>query len=288
MKEIYGDRGDSWLQQLESQVMNLCVKQNLRFLSAIPNLTYNFVGLVEFIENKQTAILKIALEKTNIENEVNCLRCFTFGVPKVYWYDEKEHAMLIEHLQPGYPLKKLVIEGNDDLATRILCTEILNLQRNQQQKTHFKPISLLAETLTILDGCIDRFLLSKAKKLFEELTKSTKQDVVLHGDLHHDNVLASQDGWKAIDPHGYIGDPVFEVGSIIFNPYDCFPTYTSLSEIIHRRFAIMIEALPFDSQRIKAWLFCKTILSLSWTLEDHGKINEKELEIARIIDEIRV
>ena len=31
---------------------------------------------------------------------------------------------------------------------------------------------------------------------------------MLHGDLHHDNVLtADREPWLAIDPHGVLGDP---------------------------------------------------------------------------------
>lgn len=288
IKEIYGKSGEAWIEKIEDHVAALCTKWDLEFLSAMPNLTYNFVGLVKILSTGETAILKMALEDKYIITEVKCLQCFTDGVPKIHWYDEEKYAILMEQLKPGFTLKNLVKEGNDDLATRIICQEIKNLQRNQQRNYEFKHISELAHSLSVLDQLVDETLLSKAKSLFHDLAKDKSKDVVLHGDLHHDNILASDSVWKAIDPHGYIGDPAFEVGSVIFNPFDAFPDNLPLSTVIKNRLDIMNDELPFDAQRIKAWTFCKTMLSVAWTYEDHAKIDEGELEIARVIDQIKI
>jgi len=52
-----------------------------------------------------------------------------------------------------------------------------------------------------------------------ELCASATDRVVLHGDLHHDNILlATREAWLAIDPHGIVGDPGYEVGAPLFNP----------------------------------------------------------------------
>ena len=42
--------------------------------------------------------------------------------------------------------------------------------------------------------------------------------MVLHGDLHHDNVLRHGDGWVVIDPHGYVGDAAVEPATMLYNP----------------------------------------------------------------------
>ena len=288
IKEIYGKRGEVWLENLQEHLAHLCEKHHLVLISAMPNLSYHFVGLVKILATNETAVIKMSLENQYLENEVRCLQCFTAGVPKVYWFDVDEHAVLMEHLKPGYSLKELIKEGQDDLATQIICQEIKNLQSNQKPTYQFKHVSKLADSLSVLDQHVDSYLLSKAKSLFHDLTFDQSKDVILHGDLHHDNILASEQSWKAIDPHGYIGDPAFEVGSIIFNPYDCFPSHQPLLEIIKRRLKIMVRELPFAAQRIKAWAFCKTMLSVAWTYEDHGKIDEGELEIARIVDSMKL
>ena len=49
-------------------------------------------------------------------------------------------------------------------------------------------------------------------------SRTTSEAVVLHGDLHHDNVLRDGDGWVVIDPHGYVGDPGSRAGDDALQP----------------------------------------------------------------------
>lgn len=288
IRDLYGEKGVSWINDLPSQLMLLSAKWNIYFLEVMPNLSYHFVGLAKLRSTGEFAIIKIAPENKNISTEAKWLQCFTEGVPKVYWYDEEQYALLMEYLTPGNSLKNFVRTGNDDLATRIICRTILDLQTHQQKLIKLPHLSELGKTLSLLKGQLDSKLLSQAESWFRDLTNDRAGDVILHGDLHHDNVLSSGSTWKVIDPHGYIGDSAFEVGAMIYNPFDCFPNDRSISQIVERRLKILFEELPFDAQRIKAWTFCRTILSIGWTFEDHKKIPEFELQIASAIDKIQI
>lgn len=124
--------------------------------------------------------------------------------------------------------------------------------------------------------------------MFHELIRDRTQDVLLHGDLHHGNILSNGTTWKIIDPHGYVGDPAFEAGAMIYNPCDCFPKERSISQIVERRLKILAEELPFDGKRIKAWAYCRTLLSIAWTFEDHEILPEFEIEIVSAIDQAKV
>ena len=47
---------------------------------------------------------------------------------------------------------------------------------------------------------------------------TSKETVVLHGDLHHWNILSSErEPYLIIDPKGYFGDPGYEVGAFLAN-----------------------------------------------------------------------
>lgn len=286
IQEIYGERGETWLNQLPAQMEKICKKWHLEFLHALPQLTYHFVSLVR-TESGATAVLKMAVDSSLIQHEQAWLKCFTAGVPKIYWYDNENSAFLLEHLVPGHSLKNVFQQGDDDTATRTIARLILTLQAHQEVKQDFKPITQHIPTLLKLKNHVDDKLLSKAIGLFAELT-SDPHNAILHGDLHHDNILASHHEWKAIDPHGYIGDPAFEVGAMMVNPYDCLPDKKFIGNMINKRLKILIEELPFDCKRIQAWAFCRTVLSAAWTFEDHAKIDTEELEIARLIDAIKV
>ena len=61
-------------------------------------------------------------------------------------------------------------------------------------------------------------ILSKAKHLRDDLLKSTTKEVLLHGDLHHDNILQNGGSLLVIDPKGFIGDPAFEPAAYLCNP----------------------------------------------------------------------
>lgn len=282
IKDIFGSEGELWLDQLPAQISRLESKWNFKLVEVLPNLTYNIVAVVKY--NNQDAILKVAVNNKILSNESKWLACFDDNVPKLYWHDDAEAAYLMERLSPGVSLKQLVQQGHDNDATEIICSVILKLQTHQHPKSSFKHIAEHAKTLDVLHNQVDQALLIKAKSLFQRLTTDRTKDIILHGDLHHDNILKDKSSWKAIDPHGYMGDPAFEVGSMIVNPFDCFPQHMSLEKIIDARLKILCEKLPFESWRIYAWSFCKTMLSVAWTFEDHKKMDDGELEIARYIN----
>jgi len=288
IRDLYEEEGETWINDLSSHLTQLSAKWNFRFLKVMPNLTYNFVGLVEVIPTGEHAILKMGPRYKNIATEVQWLQCFNKGVPRIYWCDDEHYAFLMECLEPGKSLKTLVNAGQDDSATRILCYTIRDLQSHQKHKPDFPHLSELAESLSSLKNHLDDGILSKAESLFHELTTDRTEDVILHGDLHHDNVLSSGATWKVIDPHGYVGDPVFEVGTMIYNPCDHFPKEKSLSQIVERRLKILVEELPFDAKRIKAWAYCRTVLSIAWTFEDHGTLPAFEIEIVSAIDQAKI
>src|SRR5688572_6817005 len=70
------------------------------------------------------------------------------------------------------------------------------------------------------DHRLPRALVERAGRLFDALCASAPARVVVHGDLHHDNVLrAEREPWLAIDPHGVVGDPGYEARSMVYNGY---------------------------------------------------------------------
>ncbi len=285
VKDSFGKDGENWLNNLPFIINRISAKHQLRFIDLLPGLTYHFVGLFEITHSGETAILKMAPNNQYIANELHWLECFDQSVPQIYFYDDEFSAILMERLIPGHTLKKLVQEGKDDQSTKIICKIIRNLQTHQHQQYSFKHLSELIGSLDYLSGQLDEKLISKAKLLFTELTSDRSNDVILHGDLHHDNILASNTNWKVIDPHGYIGDPAHEVGSMIYNPFDFFPQHQPIISTIKRRLEILIDELPFDHQRIKSWAFCKAMLSAAWTVEDRRQLPDFEKNIIIAIDE---
>ena len=60
--------------------------------------------------------------------------------------------------------------------------------------------------------------MEKAETLFSELIESMSAPVLLHGDLHHYNILSAvRKPWLAIDPKGVVGEVEYEVGAFVRN-----------------------------------------------------------------------
>ena len=97
---------------------------------------------------------------------------------------------------------------------------------------------------------------------------TSSKPVLLHGDLHHDNILQNGDGWVVIDPKGVIGEPAYEVAAFIRNPIPGLLALNNASSIISHRIARFAEILELPERRILDWCFVQAVLSWAWVLED--------------------
>jgi len=98
-----------------------------------------------------------------------------------------------------------------------------------------------------------------------ELLASTDAPTVLHGDMHHFNVLRAQRApWLAIDPKGIVGDCHFDICMFLRNPV---PHGVPAAVNTHR-LDIFCAELSLDRERAKAWCFVHAVLDACWDFED--------------------
>jgi streptomycin 6-kinase len=191
------------------------------------------------------------------------------GVVRVY--EHQGGAVLLERVRPGERLVDRALEGRDGEATGILAEVIARMS----------PRDPPAGVPTVADwaGCFDRYaasgdrripadLLEAGRRIYRDLCDSHSRPRLLHGDLHHDNVLFDSDrGWLAIDPKGVVGEPEFEVGAALRNPHEA-PDLFLDPATIERRIDSFATELGLDAGRILAWGFAQAVLSAVWSLED--------------------
>jgi streptomycin 6-kinase len=178
---------------------------------------------------------------------------------------------LMERASPGYSLVGMAVTGADDEATTILAATIETMT----------PGALLSGAPTVEDWGwgFDRYvasgntqipsaLLSKAQNIYRQLCRSQRSIRLLHGDLHHDNVLFDQErGWLAIDPKGVVGELEYELGAALRNPADR-PELFADPTVIQRRLHRFCAALRLRADRVLAWAFAQAVLSAIWAIED--------------------
>lgn len=114
----------------------------------------------------------------------------------------------------------------------------------------------------------------EAAVIAERLLSNPHELRVLHGDLHHENVLHGERGWLVIDPKGILGDPGFDAANFFYNPLDRHGDLCIEPE----RIAYMAESFARTlCQRPDAILdhaIAWGCLSASWHAEDRNDADE--------------
>ena len=175
-------------------------------------------------------------------------------------------AVLIERIVPGTLLASMPAHDRDDEACHIVCDTILKLQQarapiagwpgHEEQKIEFKRRIAIAP--------LTADIAARAEALFLELEATQENLVLLHGDLHHDNILLDETrGWLAIDPKGVVADLAYEIAAPLRNPLQSAERFLTPAEM-DRRVRIYCERLNLDRRRVLGWCFARNCVAALW------------------------
>jgi streptomycin 6-kinase len=245
-------------------------------------------SVISFVTRaNQNLVLKVIKQLGDEWHAGEVIRAFD-GKGVVTVYEHTDGAMLLECLQPGASLSNLVLTGREEEATEILAGIIEKMS----------PREAPAKCPTVEDwgtgfkrhldsGAIQipKDLIKSAQRTFLDLCSSQGRPRLLHGDLHHYNVLFDLNrGWVAIDPKGVTGELEYEIGAILRNPSE-HPDLFLKPAIIERRIDQLSSRLKLDRTRVTAWAFAQAVLSAIWELEDGFELNPSNpaLRLARVI-----
>jgi streptomycin 6-kinase len=113
--------------------------------------------------------------------------------------------------------------------------------------------------------------------------------MLLHGDLHQENILsAERQPWLAIDPKGVIGEPAYETGALLCNMLPHLLQMPHPERVLARRIAQLSAELGLERARIRDWGLAQAVLSAWWCVEDFGQIGADWLACAQILGEIKL
>lgn len=250
---IYGSRGQKWLRQLPILVQQIAQAWDLNNLRPIETMTYNYV--LSGFQKEKPIILKISLDAERLHKETNTLKIFS-GYGAVSVLNSDTHALLLEHLMPGYSLKTYLPDRKDE-ARLLMCQIMKRLHQAslpQNSSTSFPLIDDLLKTLD-KEWDIPTKYLVKARFLKNKLLNYAQPYTLLHWDLHHDNILLHDKEWIVIDPQGVIGPSISETWAFIIDP-------VSDTEYVASYFNDSLE-------NVRQWYFVRLILAICWNLEDH-------------------
>lgn len=285
-----GDEGKQWLDSLPSLVAACAKKWNLVDFSPFKNLSYNYVLLGRRQEDGRNIVLKLSFFKEELKQEAIALKTFNGnGCVRLLDFDIDKGALLLEQVSPGVSLKSL-FPTHDDAA--VIHTAQVMQQLHAQRvidTTAFPTIETWLRALRLTKNSLLPIKhLEQAQKLTTDLLFSQGPPVLLHGDLHHDNVLSSANGeWLAIDPKGVIGEFAYEVGAFIRNPIPELLKQSDPSKIISSRLTLFADLLAINKQRLKDWSYVQAILAACWATENDG-VWQQWLQCAELIDDTKI
>jgi len=124
---------------------------------------------------------------------------------------------------------------------------------------------------------------NKAREFYEELSSASKHKFLIHGDLHHENILsATREPFLAIDPKGIVGDIGYEISVFLNNHLWWLSPEPNLQEKLNSAVRLFSEAFAVEPQDLRRWAFAQMVLSAWWTFEENGKNWQADLDLAEI------
>ncbi|SMB34661.1 Streptomycin 3''-kinase [Serratia proteamaculans] len=221
------------------------------------------------------AMLKIAREQE--EKFGGLLMCWWQGEGAARVLACHDDGILLERAQGSLSLPQMVRDGDDRRATAILCQVIARLHAPRVQPLpELIPLDQWFNSLWPAAQAHGGMLRLSATVAAELLT-SPRELSVLHGDIHHDNVLDfGERGWLVIDPKRLYGERAFDYANIFCNPNYGIATDP---DIFLRRVAQVCQLAGLDRQRLLQWILAWAGLSAAWFMED-GEAADIDFRVA--------
>ena len=183
------------------------------------------------------AVLKVSRPHPESDPEGDALACWDGdGAVRVLQHDRDRRALLLERLVPG----TTAWEVDEDEATRAVADVLRRLAIEPPPGHPFRPLAAAAREWA------DDF--PEVRSTVDELLVDPTPQVLLHQDLHGGNVLRRGDAWVAIDPKPLVGDPAFDVASLV---RDRRPIRDR--RVVERRLDVLADELGHDRERMRLW-----------------------------------
>ena len=211
------------------------------------------------------AMLKIAFGEEERRGAAVMVWWCGEGAARVLAHDGD--ALLMERAIGGASLAEMADSGHDDEASRILCAAAARLHapRDRPLPPTLVPLTRWFKELA---PAASRYgsVLRQATATARELLREPQDVVLLHGDIHHGNILdGGPRGWLAIDPKGLAGERGFDFANLFCNPDLAVVTAPGRLE---RQADVVAAATGLERTRLLKWVLAYAGLSAAWTLGD--------------------
>jgi streptomycin 6-kinase len=272
---------EAWLERVPQLLAECAEEWTLRLGDEYPQGAAGYVVRAE-LDDGTRAVLKLIFPHREAEHEAEALRVWDGDAAvRLLRYDDARRAMLLERCEPG----TLLAHADPETALDVLVAVLPRLWKRVDGPFQ----SLADETACWLDEIpsewertgrpCDPALVAETTATLAALAASQGEQVLLHQDLHTDNVLAAErEPWLVIDPKPLAGEREFGVAPIVRD----YVLGHSRTDVL-RRLDRLTDELALDRERALGWTIGQTVAwmfesthrdthleTVRWLLEERG------------------
>jgi streptomycin 6-kinase len=265
-----------WLDRLPRRVCDLAAEWELRFDGA-PMHGYGSLVVPVAEADGRCSVLKASYDgdEEGLHEALGLQLWDGDGAVRMFRADPRRRALLLERLDAGRDLDALpVLEACAVVAgfyPRLHRPALPQLQR----LSGFVDRWTMRLAALPVAAPVPRRLVEQAVALGRDFVTDTDTDaVVIHGDLHYQNVLAAErEPWLVIDPKPVAGDPHYEVAPMLWNRWEEAVACGDVRTAVRRRFHTIVDAAGLDEDRARDWVIVRELHNILWTIEDAERVS---------------
>ena len=263
-----GDDWSTWVERLPATVRGILEEWQL---SVDGQAVHGYCSLVTPVRmpSGRPAVLKVAFPDEESDHEALALqRWHGNGAVQLLRADPHRRALLLERL-------------HDETLTEVWDLDACEVVGERYARLHIPAPPQLRRLSTALgrwkgqlarmprNAPVPHRLVEQCLAIAADLRDDDATDgVLVHGDLHYDNVLAGdREPWLVIDPKPLSGDPHYEPAPMLWNRWDEVVGSGDVRSAVRRRFHTIVDAAGLDEDRARDWVVLRVVLNAVWELE---------------------
>ncbi|WP_029905338.1 aminoglycoside phosphotransferase family protein [Prevotella sp. 10(H)] len=221
------------------------------------------------VHNNMSVMLKIAY--VSEEERGNKLMVWWNGKGAAQVFESDDMAILMERIDGSRSLYEMAFNGQDDEATKIICDVVKLLHSNSRPP--FPELVTLDVWFQDLFNSATKYggIFKTCRDIARQLLNEQDNVVVLHGDIHHKNILYSDKrGWLAIDPKGLVGCRAFDYVNVLCNPEKEIALGNGR---LMKQISVISKMADIPEKNLLEWTIAFAGLSAIWFLDDKDEEN---------------
>jgi streptomycin 6-kinase len=280
---LWGGResGIAWATSLPDMLGDYLDRWKITLEPTLPQLSMNLV-LFGRSEVHGPVVIKTSPPHKEITAEIDALRLHrSTRIVSLIDADPSVSIMVQRRILPGTTLRSCVERGRiTEREAATIAADVIQDYWIQPSadvpfitlEDWFRALYAYRERHSTGNGPLHQRNVELAVQCADELLATLREEVTVHGDLHHDNILLDDEhGWTIIDPKGLVGERGYDIGQWMVNPVGV-DRNPDLPQITNDRLDWFSDLIGVERYRLWQWAMVQTVLGDCWNLESNGDL----------------